>query len=151
MINGVKRKNLRVIPDERGRVMEILRRDDDLFGEFGQVYMTTTYPGVVKAWHKHEKQTDNIACVCGTVKMVLYDGRPGSSSQGEVDEFYLGIHNPVLVQVPAGVYHGWMAVSQEEAVVINVPTRPYDREHPDEQRLDPHDNNIPYDWRRKDG
>jgi dTDP-4-dehydrorhamnose 3,5-epimerase len=151
MINGVKRKNLRVIPDERGRVMEILRRDDDLFGEFGQVYMTTTYPGVVKAWHKHEKQTDNIACVCGTVKMVLYDGRPGSSSQGEVDEFYLGIHNPVLVQVPAGVYHGWMAVSQEEAVVINVPTRPYDREHPDEQRLDPHDNDIPYDWRRKDG
>jgi dTDP-4-dehydrorhamnose 3,5-epimerase len=151
MINGVKRKNLRVIPDERGRVMEILRRDDDLFGEFGQVYMTTTYPGVVKAWHKHEKQTDNIACVCGTVKMVLYDGRPGSSSQGEVDEFYLGIHNPVLVQVPAGVYHGWMAVSQEEAVVINVPTRPYDREHPDEQRLDPHDNDIPYDWRRMDG
>jgi dTDP-4-dehydrorhamnose 3,5-epimerase len=151
MINGVKRKNLRVIPDERGRVMEILRRDDDLFGEFGQVYMTTTYPGVVKAWHKHEKQTDNIACVCGTVKMVLYDGRPGSSSQGEVDEFYLGIHNPVLVQVPAGVYHGWMAVSQEEAVVINVPTRPYDREHPDEQRLDPHDNDIPYDWRRKHG
>jgi dTDP-4-dehydrorhamnose 3,5-epimerase len=151
MINGVKIKNLRVIPDDRGRVMEILRHDDELFREFGQVYMTTTYPGVVKAWHKHEKQADNIACVCGTIKMALYDGRPGSPTQGTIDEFYLGVHNPVLVQVPAGVYHGWMAVSQEEAVVINVPTRPYDREHPDEQRLDPHDNDIPYDWRRKDG
>jgi dTDP-4-dehydrorhamnose 3,5-epimerase len=151
MINGVKTKNLRLIPDERGRVMEILRRDDELFEVFGQAYMTTTYPGVVKAWHKHGKQTDNIACVCGMIKMALYDGRDGSPTQGEVDEFYLGIHNPVLVQVPAGVYHGWMAVSQDEAVIINLPTRPYDRDHPDEQRLDPHDNEIPYDWRRKDG
>jgi dTDP-4-dehydrorhamnose 3,5-epimerase len=151
MINGVKIKKLRVIPDERGRVMEILRRDDQLFVEFGQVYMTTTFPGVVKAWHKHEKQADNIVCVSGMIKMALHDGRTGSPTRGETNEFYLGIHNPILVQVPAGVYHGWMAVSQEEAVIINVPTKPYDREHPDEQRLDPHDNDIPYDWRRKDG
>jgi len=150
MINGVRIKNLRVIPDERGRVMEILRRDDDVFEAFGQAYMTTTYPGVVKAWHKHGKQTDNIVCVCGMIKLALYDGRSGSPTHGEVGEFYLGVHNPVLVQVPAGVYHGWMAVSQEEAVIINIPTRPYDRDHPDEQRLDPHENDIPYDWRRKD-
>ncbi len=151
MIEGVKIKRLKVIPDERGRLMEILRRDDELFVEFGQVYVTTTFPGVVKAWHRHEKQTDNIACVCGTIKMVLYDGRTSSPTHQEVNEFYLGVHNPVLVQVPAGVYHGWMGVSQEEAVIINIPTKPYDREHPDEQRLDPHDNDIPYDWRRKDG
>src|SRR4030043_522783 len=65
MIGGVKIKKLRVIPDQRGRLMEILRNDEDLFQKFGQVYMTTTYPGVVKAWYKHEKQADNIACVAG--------------------------------------------------------------------------------------
>ena len=151
MIDGVKTKKLRVIPDQRGRVMEILRRDDDLFLEFGQVYVTTTYPGVVKAWHKHEKQADNIACVSGMIKMALHDSRTGSPTRGETNEFYLGVHNPVLIQVPAGVYHGWMAVSLEEAVIINVPTRPYDREHPDEQRLNPHENDIPYDWKRRDG
>jgi len=151
MIDGVKIKKLGVIPDQRGRVMEILRRDDWLFQKFGQVYMTTTYPGVVKAWHKHEKQADNIACVAGMIKMVLYDGRPGSPTHGEVNEFYLGLHNPMLIQVPSGVYHGWMGVSPEEAVIINIPTEPYDREHPDEQRLDPHDNDIPYVWKRKDG
>ena len=151
MIDGVKIKELGVIPDQRGRVMEILRRDDWLFQKFGQVYMTTTYPGVVKAWHKHEKQADNIACVAGMIKMVLYDGRPGSPTHGEVNEFYLGLHNPMLIQVPSGVYHGWMGVSPEEAVIINIPTEPYDREHPDEQRLDPHDNDIPYVWKRKDG
>jgi dTDP-4-dehydrorhamnose 3,5-epimerase len=151
MIDGVKIKKLKVIPDERGRLMEILRRDDELFQSFGQVYMTTTYPGVVKAWHKHEKQTDNIVCVAGLIKMALYDGRPGSPTFKEINEFYLGVHNPLLVQVPVGVYHGWMAVSQEEALIINIPTEMYDREHPDEQRLDPYTSSIPYDWKRKDG
>jgi dTDP-4-dehydrorhamnose 3,5-epimerase len=151
MIQGVKIKKLKVVPDERGRLMEVLRRDDELFQNFGQVYLTTTYPGVVKAWHKHEKQTDNIVCVAGMIKMALYDGRPGSPTFKELNEFYLGAHNLMLLQVPAGIYHGWKCVSQEEALIINVPTEMYNREHPDEQRLDPHGGSIPYDWKRKDG
>jgi len=151
MIDGVKIKKLKVIPDERGRLMEILRRDDELFQSFGQVYITTTYSGVVKAWHKHEKQTDNIVCAAGMIKMAVYDARPGSATFKEINEFYLGVHNPLLVQVPAGVYHGWMCVSQEEALIINIPTEMYNREHPDEQRLDPHTSDIPYDWKRRDG
>jgi dTDP-4-dehydrorhamnose 3,5-epimerase len=151
MIDGVKVKELKVIPDERGRLMEILRRDDALFAAFGQVYVTTTLPQVVKAWHRHEKQTDNIACVVGLIKLALYDGREGSRSQGELAQFYLGVQRPLLVQIPPGVWHGWMCVSLDEAVVVNVPTELYDRDHPDEQRLDAHDGPIPYDWRRKDG
>ncbi len=151
MIEGVKTKKLRVIPDQRGRLMEILRADDDLFERFGQVYMTTTYPGVVKAWHLHKKQKDNVACVQGMIKLAVYDPREDSPTYKEVDEFYLGTHNPLLVQLPAGVYHGWMCVSQEEAIVMNIPTEVYNREDPDEFRLDPHKNDIPYDWRKRDG
>jgi dTDP-4-dehydrorhamnose 3,5-epimerase len=151
MIEGVKTKQLRVIPDQRGRLMEILRADDDLFVKFGQVYMTTTYPGIVKAWHLHKKQTDNVTCVQGTIKLAVYDPRENSPTYREVNEFYLGTHNPILVQLPRGVYHGWMCVSLEEAIVVNVPTEVYDREDPDEFRLDPHANDIPYDWRKRDG
>lgn len=151
MIQGVRMKKLRVIPDERGRLMEILRADDELFIRFGQVYMTTTYPNVVKAWHKHEKQTDNIVCLLGMLKLALYDGRPNSPTYGEINQFYLGVHNPLLIQIPPGVYHGWMCVSQEEAVVINIPTETYNYESPDEQRLDPYSNEISYDWKRRDG
>ena len=78
MIDGVKTKKLEVIPDERGRLMEILRNDDDVFIQFGQVYITTTYPGVVKAWHLHKEQSDNVACVQGMIKLVLYDPRKQS-------------------------------------------------------------------------
>ena len=151
MIDGVKLKKLRVIPDERGRLMEILRNDDELFLQFGQVYMTTTYPGVVKAWHLHKKQADNVACIQGMIKLVLYDPREQSLTFKQINQFYLGLHNPLLVHVPKGVYHGWMCVSPEEAIVVNVPTESYNYESPDEFRLDPHDNDIPYEWKRKDG
>ena len=151
MIDGVKPKHLRVIPDERGRRMEILRMDDPLFQKFGQVYMTTTYQGVVKAWHYHKQQTDNVAVMRGMVKLALYDSREGSPTRGQVNEFFLGEHNPMLVQIPQGVYHGWKCIGECEAIIINIPTEVYNYDEPDEYRVDPHENDIPYDWSRKDG
>ena len=151
LIEGVKVKELKVIPDERGRLMEMLRADDDLFMRFGQIYMTTAYPGVVKAWHYHKKQTDNFVVVKGMMKVVLYDERESSSTRGEVNEFFMGVHNPILLQIPPRVHHGFKCVSDGEAIVINIPTQMYDYDNPDEYRVDPHHNKIPYDWGRKDG
>ncbi len=151
MIDGVKIKKLRVIPDERGRLMEILRSDDEFFTQFGQVYMTTAYPGVVKAWHYHKVQSDNMAVIRGMMKIVLYDSRRESKTFGEVNEFFAGEHNPVLIHIPPLVFHGFKCISTEEAVVINVPTEAYRYREPDEYRVDPHTKDIPYDWNRRDG
>lgn len=150
-IDGVKVKALRVVPDERGWLMEILRADDpDLFSRFGQVYVSATYPGVVKAWHYHERQDDHFACVAGMVKLVLVDTRDASPTRGAVNEFFLGALNPVIVRVPRLVYHGWKCISVEPSLVVNVPTEPYRHDEPDEYRLEPH-GTLPYDWSRKDG
>jgi len=119
MIWGVVVKPLRVIPDERGRLMEILRADDPIFEKFGQVYLTTTYPGIIKAWHYHKLQDDNITVVKGMLKLVLYDMREDSPTKGELNEFFLGEHNPLLIHVPKGVHHGWKCIGTEEALVIN--------------------------------
>ena len=150
MIDGVKTKKLRVIPDERGRLMEILRADDEMFRKFGQVYITTVYPGVTKAWHYHEVQYDNMTCVHGTAKLVLYDARKDSKTFGEVNEFFIGEHNPMIVQFPPHVYHGFKGVGRREAIIVNIPTEVYDYDKPDEFRVDPHKNDIPYDWAKKD-
>lgn len=150
LIEGVKIKKLKPIPDERGRLMEILRNDDELFIKFGQVYTTTAYPGVIKAWHYHKKQTDNFTVLKGTAKVVLFDNRNGSPTKGMVNEFLVGMHNPLLIQIPKMVYHGFKCVSEEEVVVLNIPTDTYNYEAPDEYRIDPYKNNIPYDWLRKD-
>jgi len=151
MIEGVKVKKLKVIPDERGRLMEMLRADDELFIKFGQVYLTTAYTGVVKGWHYHKKQIDNMVVVKGMMKIVLYDEREGSSTKGEVNEFFMGIHNPLLLQIPPLVLHGFKCISEEEAIVINCPTETYNYEDPDEFRIDPHKNGIPYEWGKIDG
>src|SRR5918996_3719866 len=125
-IDDVKTKSLRVIPDERGFLMEILRADDaELFTKFGQVYISATYPGVVKAWHYHQQQVDNFACIAGMVKLVLVDTRPDSPTNGAVNEFFVGTQNAMLVQVPNFVYHGWKCISLDMALVVNVPTEPY--------------------------
>jgi len=149
-IHDVKTKTLRVMPDERGWLMEVLRADEELFSKFGQVYVSATYPGVVKAWHYHKHQIDHFACVAGMVKLVLIDTREDSPTNGAVNEFFLGAHNPTLVQVPNLVYHGWKCISLEPSLVVNVPTEPYRYSDPDEYRLDPH-GTLPYDWTRKDG
>ncbi len=150
-IEGVTVKELRVIPDERGRLMEILRDDDDIFEKFGQVYLTTAYPGVVKGWHYHKVQTDYFTCVSGMMKLVLYDSREDSKTQGKINEFFIGDYNPMLVRIPPGVLHGFKCVSEKEALVINIPTEHYNYDVPDEFRMDAHTEDIPYNWSRNDG
>ncbi|MBU4149021.1 MAG: dTDP-4-dehydrorhamnose 3,5-epimerase family protein [Candidatus Omnitrophica bacterium] len=146
MIQDVQVKKLKIVTDERGRLMEILRSDEEIFQKFGQVYMTTAFPGVTKAWHYHKKQDDHFTCVSGVMKLALYDGREDSPTKGEVNDFTISLDDPILVKIPKLVYHGFKCVSDKEAVVINIPTMTYNYKEPDEYRIDAFENDIPYDW-----
>jgi len=150
MIDGVRLKNLKVIPDERGWLMEMLRCDDEMFVKFGQVYLSVVYPGVVKGWHYHRVQTDSFTVVKGMAKVVLYDGREDSPTYQELNEFFLGDRNPLLLVIPPLVVHGMKGIGPEPAYLINCPTEPYNYENPDEYRIDPHGDEIPYDWGLKE-
>ena len=151
MIDGVVLKDLKVIPDERGSLMEILRSDDQLYRGFGQCYVTTAWPGVVKAWHFHRKQTDHFCVLRGMAKIVLYDGRKDSPTHGRINEFFLGDKKRALLAIPNGVFHGFKNIGTTECLILNIPTELYDYANPDEFRVDPHSGEIPYDWERKDG
>jgi dTDP-4-dehydrorhamnose 3,5-epimerase len=150
-IDGVNLKSLKWMTDERGKLMEILRADDAVFLKFGQVYVTTCFPGVVKGWHYHKKQDDNMAVIKGMAKIALYDGREGSPTRDTVNEFFIGEDNPVLITIPAGVLHGFKAYGVEPAYIINTVTLQYNAKEPDEYRVDPFDNDIPYNWSLKQG
>lgn len=150
-IKGVEIKRLKVIPDERGWLMEIMRADDGFFEKFGQVYLSAVYPGVVKGWHYHKVQRDNLCVVKGMAKLVLYDDREKSATKGNLSELFLGEKNPLLVSIPPGVLHGMKGIGTEPAYFINLPTELYNYDEPDEYRVDPHSAEVPYDWSRKDG
>lgn len=149
MIEGVGVVALRRIPDERGCVSHMLKRTDPHFKEFGEIYFSSIYPGVVKGWHLHDRMTINYVCIVGNIKLVLFDERESSKTKGEVQVLYLGQKNYVFVTVPPGIWNGFMNVDVVESIVANCATIPHD---PGEvKRLDPHQNHIPYDWKRKDG
>ncbi len=151
MIKGVEIKNLKVNVDERGRLMEILRVDDKVFKKFGQAYITTVNPGFVKAWHYHKIQDDFFCCIKGKIRLGLYDSRENSETKGQVQELFFSMENPILARIPKGVYHGFENAGDEEAMIINIPTEPYNAKEPDEYRLDPFNNNIPFKWNSKKG
>ena len=146
MIEGVEVKQLVKRADERGFLMELLRSDEPIFRKFGQAYVALNYPGVVRAWHWHRKQDDHFVAVKGMVKVALYDGREGSATRGQVDEFFLGEDHNVLLKIPMGVMHGYKTEGSEPSLLINFPTEPYNQQEPDEYRLPSDTPEIPYDW-----
>ncbi|MCS7249414.1 MAG: dTDP-4-dehydrorhamnose 3,5-epimerase family protein [candidate division WOR-3 bacterium] len=146
MIEGVEIKKLRLIPDERGFVLEILRSDDNLFMKFGQVYISVAYPGIVKAWHYHKIQTDFFTIIKGMAKVVLYDYREDSKTYKEINEFFIGELNPLLIKIPPLVLHGFKPLGNEPAYLLNIPTEVYNYENPDEYRIDYKSKEIPYQW-----
>lgn len=146
MIDGIIIKELRLQADERGYLMEILRNDDRAFKGFGQVYVSSAFPGIVKAWHAHRKQTDNMCCLRGNVKFGLYDGREGSPTFGQTQAVVMGEFKPLLLQIPPEVWHGYVPLGGEPAVVLNIPTEAYNAQEPDELRRDPFDPEIPFQW-----
>ena len=149
MISGVQIIPLKKISDERGIIMHMLKKTDPYFEEFGEIYFSIIYPGVIKGWHTHSKMILNYAVVSGMIKLVLFDARDDSQTKGEIQEIFIGEQNYCLVKVPAGVANGFKAVGDKTAIVANCATMPHDPE--EISRLNPFTPDIPYNWNIKHG
>jgi dTDP-4-dehydrorhamnose 3,5-epimerase len=147
MIEGVLIVALKQIPDERGKVMHMLKMTDLHFERFGEIYFSMVYPGVIKGWHRHTRMTLNYAVILGMIKLVLYDDRPTSSTRGRLEELFVGESNYCLVKIPPMVWNGFKGIGVGPALVANCATIPHD---PSEiERRDPLGKQIPYDWSLK--
>ncbi len=144
IIEGVKVIPLQRIPDERGAVYHMLKATDPHYVQFGEVYFSSVYPWVVKAWKKHKRVMANYACISGRIKVVLYDERESSPTKGALMEIFLGDDHYSLVVIPPAVWSGFQGMSKPMAIVANCATEPNDPSELD--RLDPTKNHIPYKW-----
>ncbi len=148
MIDKVLVVPLKKICDERGMIMHMLRSSDPHFDKFGEVYFSIAYPGAIKGWHEHTKQTQFYAVIKGMIKLVLYDNRPKSPTYKELMELFVGDDNYQLVRIPTGVINGYKTISGDNAIVANCADLPHD---PNEMlRYDPHGDKVPYKWARVD-
>jgi len=151
LIDGVVIKDLKPILDERGYLQECFRSDWPMFKKFGQAYITVAFPNVVKAWHSHNIQTDNMVCIEGNAKLVLYDNRKDTPTNGMINELFFGEKNPRLISIPPKIWHGFKAIGGKKMIVLNTPTELYDYNEPDEYRLPYDTDQINYDWELKMG
>lgn len=127
-------KQLDVHLDDRGYLFEVLREDDEIVStEFAQITVSEVYPGVIKAWHRHQRQTDFIACLKGNLKVGLAVENDAGVS---IDTECIGEDNREVIKVPPGVWHGMTPVGDQSALVLYIQDQTYDPD--DEERL-PHD------------
>jgi dTDP-4-dehydrorhamnose 3,5-epimerase len=133
MLKGIIVKLLKLSSDERGLFTEIMRKDwKDLLGEdtISQANLSLTFPGIVRAWHRHIKgQTDYFIVLRGTVKICAFDEKTK-----QLDEIVSSSHSIQVVRMPGSYWHGFKAVGNEPAMLLYFTTKLYDYNTPDEER-----------------
>jgi dTDP-4-dehydrorhamnose 3,5-epimerase len=145
-IEGVIVQPLMQIPDNRGSLLHMMRRDSELFKQFGEVYFSEIYSGKIKAWKRHKKQTQNLTVPLSKIRLVIFDNRPSSRTQGSIAEYQLGRPDHYgLVQIPPMLWYGFQASGDETALIVNCADQPHDPE--DTESLPVDSNEIPYQWK----
>jgi dTDP-4-dehydrorhamnose 3,5-epimerase len=138
-IPGVKVEPVTLFPDDRGYFLEVVRLSSP---PTAQISATLSYPGTIKAFHVHEKQTDVWTPVAGMFQVVLVDMRPGGERR--VETIFAGDLKPLQITIPPGVGHGYKVVGARPGVLVYYTDRFYDPS--DEGRIPYNDPSINYDW-----
>ena len=144
MIHDIKITPLKIISDDRGKVMHMLRKDSAIFKSFGEIYFSTIFENSIKAWHLHKDSTLNYVCVKGKVKLVLFDDRKNSSSKGNYQELILSPENYFLVTIPPNIWNGFKGLDKSESIIANCLTLPHDEK--EMVRKEPLDKIFNYNW-----
>ena len=143
-IKDVTISKLKIIEDKRGKVMHMMRNDSKVFQSFGEIYFSTIYKDVIKAWHLHKEATLNYACVSGEVKLVLYDDRTESDSRGIYEEIFLTPENYFLVTIPPNIWNGFKGLAKGESIIANCLNLPHNEK--EMVRLDIKNKRFNHNW-----
>ncbi len=144
MIHDVKITPLKIISDNRGKVMHMLRTDSQVFKKFGEIYFSTIYHQSIKGWHLHKESVLNYVCIKGKVKLVLFDNRKESSTKGVYQELILSPEDYFLVTIPPNIWNGFKGLDEAESIIANCLTLPHDEK--EMVRKDPFDKSFSYKW-----
>jgi dTDP-4-dehydrorhamnose 3,5-epimerase len=147
-IEGAVVHEMAHVPTDNGYLTELLRPewlpDDDR--AIRHVYQRTYQSGTVSAWHAHANTTDRLVCIAGRMLVVLYDGRKGSPTEGQVAKHRVGVVRPMLIIVPPGVWHGVKSIGPEPAMMINMSDSAYRYTDPDHWRVPQDSPLIPFQF-----
>lgn len=116
-----------VFTDDRG--WSLMNQMQGVMGPTGQVNFSVQYPGVVKAWHRHQLQTDFWMCLVGHIKVGVH-----RESDGATWLLVTGEKKPGVVVIPPPLWHGAATVGDTHAGLFYYVTHAYNAAKPDEDR-----------------
>lgn len=154
---GIKVKDINKIPDERGYFAEVARMDwKDIFNSewVSQANLSYSYPGVIRAWHRHTRgQIDYFVVLKGSIRIVAYDGDDSSKTHSKLVEIVASEERTKIVRIPGHYWHGLKTIGDKPSLMIYFSNNMYDHSKPDEERRPWNDLSIkdpktgqPYDW-----
>ena len=136
MIEGIKNNPVKSFIDDRGFLSQILPEGDEHF-QIKRIYSTGNFSkGVIRGFHKHKKEKKAFFVTSGAAKFVAVDDRKESPTHKEINTFILSTLNPTVLTIPTGVYTGWISL-KDETVVLGISSEPFDKDNPDDERIDP--------------
>lgn len=128
-----------IFADDRG--WSVMNQFQGVLSARGQINFSVQYPGVIKAWHRHARQTDFWMCLTGHIKVGVYCGETERAWS-----LVIGEKRPGVVVIPPPLWHGAATIGATEAGLLYFVTHAYDPSAPDEERM-AHDQVAGFPWR----
>ena len=145
-IEGVIIQPLKQIADKCGPVLHMLKNDSRLFKQFGEVYFSEIHSGLVKAWKRHKKQSQNLVVPLGKIWLVIYDDRPNSNTHRKIAQYKLGRPKDYrLIHIPPMLWYGFQGIGDQTSMIANCTDLSHDPEEMESLSADT--SQIPYQWK----
>lgn len=125
-MNSVEIIELDYFEDERGWLLKVLKQENIGKNNFGEIYLTTAFPGITKARHYHKYTTEWFCVIKGTGKLVLQD-----IESMERTEIVMGNAQFITVKIPSGIAHAIKNIGNETMYLLAVANQPYNPQQPD--------------------
>ena len=144
-IEGVIIQPLKQIADKCGPVLHMLKNDSRLFKQFGEVYFSEIHSGLVKAWKRHKKQSQNLVVPLGEIWLVIFDDRPNSNTHRKIAQYKLGRPKDYrLIHIPPMLWYGFQGIGDQTSMIANCTDLSHDPEEMESLSADT--SQIPYQW-----
>jgi dTDP-4-dehydrorhamnose 3,5-epimerase len=144
LLHGSSVRDSHHIVTANGITTELHREDWGVIPNVRHAIHVALRPGALSAWHLHRLKTDHLLVLDGHLRVVLYDGRSDSPTHGQVDVHHVAGARPQLLVIPPDVWHGIQNLGAGAASFVNYFDVAYDHGDPDEYRLPPDSDEIPY-------
>ena len=133
-IEGVFLTPLKKIRHPKGDIFHGMKKSDEGFTGFGEVYFSMVKQGEIKGWNRHKIMVLNLVVPMGEVTFVIYDDREDSSSKDRFFKVDLSPSNYKRLTVLPGLWVAFKGNGLNTNLILNIASMEHDSNEID--RLD---------------